>query len=483
MAELLRTFFETNRVVFFFLYGQVFFVVGLAIASQSRRHSRLALTKSLPFLAIFGLANGLAQWGYVFIPIQATYLAPRWIAALQFVQVSFLALSFAALMRFGLQLMAPRPVPQVVATWLPVGLLLAWEISLVASWLVGLARDEVLLTTWEVFGRYLLAGPSGILAALGLYRYIQQEISPLNLPSIQRHLRMASLSLAALALLNGLVVPDAPFFPANRLNYSLLERTIGVPIQVFLSILGVVLAYSVIRALEIFQIETARVLEEAQRTKVLAADRERIGRELHDGTIQSIYAAGLMLESVAYSINESPHEAAEKLSAVMKALNNTIQDIRRYIFDLRAEPQAEAADLGQSLSSMLRDLHVNTLLSVDMSVDGQDPGSLSAEQRRHILSIVREALTNISRHAQAKRVMLRLQWGLDSLRLRISDDGLGMAEMPKDGRGQGLRNMRERTMLLGGNLTISGQPGRGTLVDLVVPYEPEVIQRRVMHIL
>jgi signal transduction histidine kinase len=58
-----------------------------------------------------------------------------------------------------------------------------------------------------------------------------------------------------------------------------------------------------------------------------------------------------------------------------------------------------------------------------------------------------------------------------------------MAEMPKDGRGQGLRNMRERTMLLGGKLTISGQPGRGTLVDLEVPYEPEVIQRRVMPIL
>jgi signal transduction histidine kinase len=483
MVDLLHTFFETNRIVFFFLYGQVFFIVGLAIASQSRRHSRLALTTSLPFLAIFGISNGLAQWGHVFIPIQATYLPTSWIAALQFAQVSLLALSFAALMRFGLQLMTPEPVPQAWASWLPVGLLMVWEVTLVAGWLLHLAPDAVLLTYWEVIGRYLLAGPAAIIAALGLRGYNQREIKPLNLPRIEHFLRLASLSLAALALLNGLIVPDAPFMPANVLNYSLLERTIGVPIQVFLSIFGLILAYSVIRAMEIFQIETAQALEEAERARVLVADRERIGRELHDGTIQSIYAAGLMIESAAYLIEESPEEAQEKLSRVMKSLNNTIQEIRRYIFDLRAEPEPQLADLAGSLSKMLRDLHVNTLLSVDLTVDGEDPQSLTAEQRRHVLSIVREALTNISRHAQAKRVLVRLQWGLDSLRLRIADDGIGMTDLPKDGRGQGLRNMRERTMLLGGKLTISGQPGRGVVVDLEVPYEYESAKRGVVPIL
>ncbi len=483
MADLLRAFFETNRIIFFFLYGQVFFIVGLAIASQSRQHSRLALTESLPFLAVFGIFNGLAQWGHVFIPIQEVYLSTRLITALQFVQVSLLALSFAALMRFGLQLMTPEPVPETWARWLPFGLLMVWEITLVGSWLLHLAPDYVLLTDWEVIGHYLLAGPSALIAAVGLRRYSRQEIELLNLPRIEHFLRLASLSLAALALLNGLIVPDARFVPANVLNYSLLERTIGVPIQVFLSIFGLVLAYSVIRALEIFQIETTRALEEAERARVLMADRERIGRELHDGTIQSIYAAGLMIESAAYSIDEAPQEAKEKLARVMKSLNNTIQEIRRYIFELRAELEPEAGDLAQSLSKMLRDLHVNTLLSVDMTVDGNDPHVLSAEQRRHLLSIVQEALTNISRHAQAKRVVVRLQWGVDSLRLRITDDGIGMAEIPKDGRGQGLRNMRERTMLLGGKLTVSGQPGRGVVIDLEIPYQYESTERAVMPIL
>ncbi len=483
MTDLLRGFFETNKTVFFFLYGQVFFVVGLAIASQSRQHSRLALTKSLPFLAIFGIANGLAQWGQVFIPIQITYLPVRLIAALYFAQTSLLALSFAALMRFGLQLMAPELVSQRWATWLPIGLFMAWGVTLIGSWLLHLAPDELLLTYWEVFGRYCLAGPSAITAALGLHKHIQREIQLLDLPRIEHFLRMASLSLAALALLNGLVVPDAPFVPANVLNYSLLERTIGVPIQVFVSIFGLLLAYSVIRAMEIFQIETARVLEEAERAQVLMADRERIGRELHDGTIQSIYAAGLMLESVTYLMDDSPGEAKGKLAEVMRSLNSTIQEIRRYIFDLRAEPTTEAAELGRGLSKMLRDLQVNTLLSVDLSVDGDDPFLLTTEQRRHVLSIVRETLTNISRHAHAKRVVVRLHWGAGSMRLRIADDGIGMTDLPSDGRGQGVRNMRERTMLLGGELSISGQPGRGVVIDLEVPYEYKALKRDVTPVL
>jgi signal transduction histidine kinase len=483
MADVLRSFFETNRIVFFFLYGQVFFVVGLAIALRSRQPSRLALTKSLPFLAIFGVAYGLAQWGHVFIPIQATYLPVKPIAALEFVQVSLLAFSFAALMRFGLQLMTSDPVPQAWARWLPLGLLLVWEVTLVGSWLLRLAPDQVLLTNWEVVGRYFLAGPAAIIAAFGIQRHVQQEIKPLNLPRIERFLRMASLSLIALGLLSGLIVPAASFPPASVLNHSLLERTIGVPIQVFLSIFGLLLAYSMIRALEIFQIETAQVLEEAERARVLVADRERIGRELHDGTIQSIYAAGLMLESAAYLIDDSPNQAKEKLTAVMKSLNNTIQDIRRYIFDLRAEPEIETAELEEGLSKMLRDLRVNTLLSVDFTVDGDAPQRLTAERRQHILRIVREALTNISRHAQAKRVVVRLQWGAEAVRLRITDDGIGMTSLPNDGQGQGLRNMRERTMLLGGRLTISGQPGRGVIVDLEVPYEYEGAKRGVTPIL
>jgi signal transduction histidine kinase len=473
MVEWLRGFFKINEIVFFFLYGQVFFVVGLVIALQSRRYSRLAVVHSLPYLAAFGIANGLAQWGRLFIPIQATYLPAKVIMALQFVQVSLLALSFAALMRFGLELVAPE---SIWCRWLPIGLLAGWEGTLVAAWLVRLAPDDVLLTDWEVVGRYVLAGPSALLAAFGLNQHVRQEIEPLHLPRIEHFLRIASLSLAALGLLNGLIVPDAPFLPASVLNYSLLDRTIGVPIQVFLSIFGMILAYSLIRGTEIFQIETAQMLKEAESAKLLMADRERIGRELHDGTIQSIYAVGLMLEDTVYLIDDAPDQAKQKLGQVMKSLNNTIQEIRRYIFDLRAKPEGGEEDLGKSLTRLLRDLRINTLLSVDLEVEGDDPHLLNAERQQHVIGIVREAFANISRHAQAKRVSVHLQWREASLWLRIADDGVGLTNSAGNGRGQGLRNMRERTALLGGQLTIGGQPGRGVVIDLEVPYSSETIK-------
>jgi len=470
MLDWLRQFFDTNRVVLFFVYGQVFFVVGLAIAVQSRRHSRLALVRSLPSLAVFGIANGLAQWGHVFIPIQAAYLAPGQMNSLEFLRISLQALGFATLMRFGLMLMEPRPVRPGWSTWLPLGLLLGCELALIGAWLGRLAPDDVLLMYAEVLGLYLVAGPAALIAAIGLRYHIRQEIKPLNQPTIERFLRLASWSLVTLSAFSFLFVPYAPFLPARILNHDLLRQTIGVPTQVFSSILGVVLAYGIIRATEVFEIETALALEEASRTRLLMADRERIGRELHDGTIQSIYAAGLMIESASYLIDDAPDEARAKLAQVMQSLNDTIQEIRRYIFDLRSEPQSDPSDLEQVLSQLARDLRINTLVTVDVVVDGQDRHMLSAEQRQHVLRIAREAFTNIARHSQAKRVNVRLQWGEKRMRLRIADDGVGMSALPVDGQGHGLRNMRERAKLLNGKLTIESQPGRGVVIDLEVPY-------------
>jgi signal transduction histidine kinase len=474
MVDWLRQFFDTNQVVLFFLYGQVFFVVGLAIAVQSRRHSRLALVSSLPSLAVFGVASGLAQWGHVFVPIQTAYLDAQQVSGLEFVRITLQALSFAALMRFGLMLMSPRPVAPGWATWMPVGVLLGWDLALIGCWLAQVAPDQILLMYGDALGHYVIAGPAALIAAVGLNHHVRHEIKPLNLPAIEKFLRLASWSLVSLAVFSISFVPYAPFLPANVLNHDLLKRTIGVPVEVFLSILGVALAYGVIRAMEIFQIETALALEEASRTRVLMADRERIGRELHDGTIQSLYAAGLMIESASYLMDESHDQSKAKLAQVMQSLNDTIQEIRRYIFDLRSEPQAGSSDLEHSLSQLAGDLRINTLLSVDVVLDGHDPHELSPEQQQHILRIVQEAFVNTARHAQAKRVSVRLQWAEERLRLRIADDGIGLTASPNAGRGHGLRNMRERANLLGGRLTVKSQPGRGVVIELEAPYRAKV---------
>jgi hypothetical protein len=111
MTGTLQSLFAINRPLVFFVYGLVFFVLGLAITLQSRRHSRLSLARRLHWLALFGYIHGLHEWGDVFIPIQATYLPPPAINILQAVQLGLLAISFTCLFQFGVDLLRPaRPV-------------------------------------------------------------------------------------------------------------------------------------------------------------------------------------------------------------------------------------------------------------------------------------------------------------------------------------------------------------------------------------
>jgi signal transduction histidine kinase len=202
--------------------------------------------------------------------------------------------------------------------------------------------------------------------------------------------------------------------------------------------------------------------------QALAEDRERIGRELHDGIIQSIYAAGLMLESLRPIIPKDPDRAQAQLGRVIENLNSIIRDIRRYIFDLRSDFTDE--DVPAGINRLLRDFRVNTLLETELEVNGDVRTINSVERRRHVFQIVREALTNTARHARARRVSIHLDYLDDGLSLTVSDDGVGMEKLLVS-KGYGLRNIRERARLLDGTLRIESAPGAGFTLHLTAPYD------------
>src|SRR5690606_33598388 len=108
MRAALRYFFYINNELVIFAGGLVFFVLGLAIALQTRRQSRLELARSLGWLSIFGITHGLHEWGHLFIPVQATYMNHAGISLLQVFQVLLLGLSFWALFQFGADLLQDR---------------------------------------------------------------------------------------------------------------------------------------------------------------------------------------------------------------------------------------------------------------------------------------------------------------------------------------------------------------------------------------
>ena len=294
MITIFREWFSVNHPLVFFVYGQVFFVLGLAITLQTRRYSRLNLARSLPWLAGFGFLHGLNEWGDLFIPLQSQSLANPMLTFLDTVQHFMLAASFALLFQFGIELLRPLPEKWRWLRLLPAGLFMIW---LAGPFWIGLTliQDiEEWHTLVNVLARYGLCLPGGLVAAYGLLRQTRVQIAPLGLPRIGRTLKVAAGALAAYSLLGGLIVPAATFFPAKVINVDTFTALFIAPPPVFRSLAGLVLAVAVIRALEVFDIETDRMIRQMEESQVVSIERERIARDLHDGALQQVLDFGIV---------------------------------------------------------------------------------------------------------------------------------------------------------------------------------------------
>jgi anti-sigma regulatory factor (Ser/Thr protein kinase) len=224
-------------------------------------------------------------------------------------------------------------------------------------------------------------------------------------------------------VVGGLVTMPAPFPPASVLNSASVLGTFGVPIEVFRAITGLAMAVAVIASVELFEHETDRILAYARRRELLLRERERIGRDLHDGIIQSIYAAGLHLEEAA-AVAGPTNGAQRRFQTVLGELNRIAEDIRSTIFDLRSAEQ-DALDAEQLVAAVADELHANTAMVVDLRTEGLFRARLSAEQADHLRNILTEAFSNVMRHAQARRVTVRMAGSRRRLRIEITDDGVG----------------------------------------------------------
>jgi len=485
--------FATNRVIVLSVYGQVFFVLGLAIALQSRKRSTLPLARALPWLAGFGLVHGFHEWGYLFVPIQSGYLPVPATEALLVLQLAMKGVSFALLLQFGVELTGSvrgRALSRRLRL-LPAALLVTWAattalVSLAVPdavpdtrpWLsegridVALAAVGAPLAVGDVLARWLLAIPGSLLVARGLIASAG-SVRSVARRGVVSGLRVAAAAFAVYAVVGGLLGQPAPFPPASFLDGSAVLEMVGIPIEVLRSATGAVIVVAIIAALDLFEQETDRALAEARRRELLARERERIGRDLHDGIIQSIYAAGLHLEEASAALEPAAEAPRGLIRTVLAELDRIIGDIRRTIFDLRSA-SLDTRDAEEIVASVAEELRANTLVALDLRLEGDWTPRLSAEQAEQLQQIVHEAFSNVLRHAKAERVEVRLVGGRRQLELEIHDDGVGfepeVAESrARTGRAQGLQNLRRRAELLQATLLIRSAPGRGTSLSLTMP--------------
>jgi signal transduction histidine kinase len=214
-------------------------------------------------------------------------------------------------------------------------------------------------------------------------------------------------------------------------------------------------------------IQNARLYEEVQRLAI-ADERSRIGMDLHDGVIQSIYAVGLTLETVHLLMDQDPAKTRELIDQAIAGLNDAIRDIRNFILDLR--PRRFQGDLPGGLGQLAREFQANTMVEVDLRVAQPLPDSIPPAVSLAIFLTAQEALANIARHARASQVSVELGHAGPNLSLRVVDNGQGFDVERQDQMvGHGLANMRARAEELNGSLQVISRPGAGTTISLALP--------------
>jgi len=215
-------------------------------------------------------------------------------------------------------------------------------------------------------------------------------------------------------------------------------------------------------------IENARLHANARRLAILE-ERDRIGMDLHDGIIQSIYGVGLSLESAFLSINDNPDDAKQRVHHAIDGLNQAIRDLRSYILDLRPR-QLGNDGLMSGIKRLIAEYRANTFAEVHLTEPDSELSELSQAHTLALFHICQEALANAAKHAKAKKVQISV-WATDErVLMEIIDDGKGFdMDSMNANIGHGLANMFTRARATGGEVDISSVPDEGTTILAWVP--------------
>lgn len=213
-------------------------------------------------------------------------------------------------------------------------------------------------------------------------------------------------------------------------------------------------------------IENARLHQRLEQLAVIG-ERERIARDLHDTVIQRLFATGMGLQGLVGRIEGA--DIRERMQQAVDELDETIREVRITIFDLEAH-QAAGNGLRARVLALTSEAAANLGFAPRLLMEGPLEAASDGATREELLKTLREALSNVARHAAATTVEVRLSASGGSITLRVTDDGVGMSvDAP---RGHGLDNMQARAESLGGVFEVTGRPGGGTEVTWRVPSAP-----------
>jgi signal transduction histidine kinase len=503
-------------VYVYFLYGLAFFAMGVIVALEGGRASDDRLRHALRPLAAFGVVHGTHEWVEMFTILR---LLPGYANTQSFwagLQLAILAFSFLSLSAFGASLLAPTPQSRRLSLLVPLVQVAVWGIGLLIMRPLLVSQND-LWDAAQAWTRYVLAIPASVLAAVGLIAQ-QRVFRRAGMVSFSRDSLWAAVAFLWYGLVGQLFAPVSLLPLSSVINEPLFFRTFGFPVQLLRAVAAVAASIFIIRFLRAFEVENQRRITELQSARVAEAERreglrgellgqvvaaqeaerQRIARELHDATGQSLTALGLGLRGVATALGGERRNGGEacpltpagpavspvtlqQLRQMENLAANSLDELRRLIADLRP---SHLDDLG--LPATLRwygkEVAQRSGLDVQVEIAGEQC-VLSPSMRIALFRIAQEALNNTVKHACATSARVRLAFGADEMRLDVEDNGrgfelarqTGLVQQPEGTVGArtawGLLGMRERAELLGGVFQVESHPGQGTRVSVTIPWQ------------
>ena len=487
--------FVQNFIIVYFFYGLSFFCMGLAVLLEAGRPSELDFARALRPLAGFGLIHGSHEWIEMFLLIRekTIHISPTdgWIGP---TRVILLATSFLFLVAFGARLITGPKRPKLLITMLA-AVTLIWIIGLLG---VFFFQDPSInrVVAADVYTRYSLAIPGAALAVWGLLlqrkRFIEQ-----GMYGFGRDVAIAALAFGLYGGIGQLFTSPSSIFPSTYLNTEAFIRWFGFPIQVFRALMAAMSAIFIVRSLRAFEVESHRQLEalqearlnEQRRLEELRAEllhrtvkaqeneRQRIARELHDETGQTLTALGMGLRGLSESVSTHPQRAVVQAQQLETLALTGIKELQRLVTGLHP-PQLDDLGLLAALRWYGGDVSQRTGIPINIHGEGPRP-HLTSDFRAVVFRIAQEAITNIIRHANASQADINLIYTPTEIFMQIKDDGQGfdVQRILQDGADSaacwGLLGMQERALLIGGTFIIHSEPGQGTCVEVRVPLSRE----------
>lgn len=457
-------------VIFYLIYGFVFILFGIyALSSHKKINSIFPLRRSIIFFGVFGITHGLSEW---FTMLHWTGLYEDYTLWLFYSSRILKGISFFMLLQFGVCSLTNTINSRSLLALLS-SLFLLW--FAVFAYILYTTSFEYLYehrTFFTLSLRYGIALPAAIVSFSALI-YQGLRIRALNTQWMIIYIVFGS-TLLIYGILDGLFVQQAPFFPANTFYNAWFKDMLGIPIQGFKIVAGVLILINLLFILRSFYWEINTHLQAEASDKDFIYMKKHLNQRLHDNIIQSLFVCGIQVEKLKNSMNNA--ETTPIIETLNDQLNGSIDELRNIIDgELKGPKQAKMFE--QSLHDLCE--HVFGEQDVQITLNNHLSTSqlnVSNDAISHIYFIVQEALINIYKHAQATKITIAIAQELNFLNIHIKDNGIGVNHNQTSTKNtpHGIHSMQTRAKEISGKLVMKTHKNyplfkKGTQIQLIVP--------------